>query len=47
MRVIGSVTDIDYQVIEGDEPIKIRDGETEADWILSQSLIERLKIDLP
>ncbi|MCH5325926.1 MAG: hypothetical protein J1E29_01845 [Duncaniella sp.] len=47
MRVIGSVTDIDYQVIEGDEPIEIREGETEEDWILSQTLIERIKIDLP
>ena len=47
LRVIGSVTDIDYQVIEGDKPIEIREGETEEDWILSQTLIERVKSDIP
>ena len=46
LRVIGSVTDIDYQVIEGDEPIEICEGDMEEDWILSQTLIERVKIDL-
>lgn len=46
LRVIGSVTDIDYQVIEGDKPIEIREGETEEDWILSQTLIERVNKDV-
>lgn len=36
-----------FQVIECDEPLEIREGETEEDWILSQTLIERVKIDLP
>ena len=45
LRVLESVTDIDYQVMECDEPIEIREGETEEDWVISQSLIERVSKD--
>ena len=45
LRVLGSITDIDYTVMEYDEPIEIREGETEDDWVISQSLIERVSKD--
>ena len=46
LRVLGSVTDIGYTVTEYDEPVEIREGETEGYWILSQALIERVNKDV-
>ena len=46
LRLLGSVTDIGYTVTECDEPVEIREGETEGDWILSRSLIERVNKDV-
>ena len=43
--LVSYVQDLDYEVLYDDEPVEIRENETEEDWILDKRLIERLRQD--
>ena len=46
-KLVSCVQNLKYKVIISDDPIEIKDGETDHDWVINKDLIERELNHLP